>query len=470
MNIAKLPNVLPPLPSINRIQSDLHIAGQIPTLHFSGDQAEIDHMQANIIGQDKVLTNMTYITLHATFRWLNIADRPNDVRRMDGVVIHIGGRSSRRSTKLSYNIKIEDKQGLFGYRRLKLRSLFSDVSYMREQIVYDLLQSSGVATTGFSYVRVFFNNRPLGLYGLIENYKNPWLKNEFAGGKKFDQGILYQGIYFSDKTGIGADLGYRGDNLTAYVDRTYKIKEPPKEGPSDFRKLMEFTRFLNTTVAEEPDAVEAWKGYVDIDSVIRNMVLEVLLGFADGYIVSMRNFYLYYNTDAKQLIYLPSDVDACIGTTIVKLADMWSGDYQRYPGFSLNRPLLKFIKVSSFKAQFEHLLVKLSKELISPDIVNPYIDDLANMIKEDVAWDMAIQILNIESRQDNQPEETETETRLHVPPPPVDPATYYSMKHREYVSFEVAVNGSNIALSVAGVKEWFRHQGPATLAHFNIAQ
>lgn len=62
VQVAKLPNVLSPLPEINRIQTDLHIDGQIPTLYFSGDQAALETMLKNATGDNKVTTNMTYIT------------------------------------------------------------------------------------------------------------------------------------------------------------------------------------------------------------------------------------------------------------------------------------------------------------------------------------------------------------------------------------------------------------------------
>ncbi|KAG0166507.1 hypothetical protein DFQ28_001388 [Apophysomyces sp. BC1034] len=399
---------------------------------------------------------MTYIT-------------PNKIQRVDGVKIHLGGHSSRWVPKLAYNFKMDDKQGLFGYRRVKLRSLATDPSYLREQIIYDILQSSGVATTGFSYVRVFFNDRPMGLFGLIENYKNPWLKNEFAGGKKFDQGILYQGLSHSKTTGPFSDLAYRGDNLTAYANGAYRIKEAPRKGPDDYTRLMKFTRFLEGVPTKGPDAIKAWKEHVDTDSVIRNMALEVLLGFSDGYIVNVNNFYVYYSPKDKKIIYLPSDVDRGLGSTMAKLSDMWSGNYQQYPGFSMKRPLLNFMKVPEFKANFEQLLVKLSKELINPAIINQRIDDLANMIREDVAWDKTLSRAN-----DNPPKPGQSggppKFNLSMLPPAWDAETFLSIDTRGNVSFETAVNGSNVSLSLAGVKQWFQRQTQATLAYFNVTR
>jgi hypothetical protein len=46
-NLKKLPIVLPKLPIIDRIESDLHIDGEIPTLHFVGNQDDLENMHRN---------------------------------------------------------------------------------------------------------------------------------------------------------------------------------------------------------------------------------------------------------------------------------------------------------------------------------------------------------------------------------------------------------------------------------------
>jgi hypothetical protein len=61
-DLKKLPIVLPKLPIINRIESDLHIEGEIPTIHFVGDQDALDNMHRNqISGNSSIAVKMTYI-------------------------------------------------------------------------------------------------------------------------------------------------------------------------------------------------------------------------------------------------------------------------------------------------------------------------------------------------------------------------------------------------------------------------
>lgn len=59
--IAQLPQALDPLPAINRVDSKLHIDGEIPTIHITGDEQAIQNMHKNDEEDIKVSINMTHI-------------------------------------------------------------------------------------------------------------------------------------------------------------------------------------------------------------------------------------------------------------------------------------------------------------------------------------------------------------------------------------------------------------------------
>lgn len=77
------------------------------------------------------------------------------VLTFDNVDVSLAGRSSRWIPKLSYGLKLDKKNDttLFGYKNLKLRALGLDPSYVRENLVYHVLEATGVPASGFSYVR-----------------------------------------------------------------------------------------------------------------------------------------------------------------------------------------------------------------------------------------------------------------------------------------------------------------------------
>lgn len=55
-----LPQVYKPVSSINRIDSDLHILNQIPTIQISGNQTEIDILHKNQLQDLEFEFNVTY--------------------------------------------------------------------------------------------------------------------------------------------------------------------------------------------------------------------------------------------------------------------------------------------------------------------------------------------------------------------------------------------------------------------------
>lgn len=59
--VRTLPQFLPPLSSINRIESDLHILGQIPTIHIWGNQTAVETLHKNQMQDLEVNLNVTYI-------------------------------------------------------------------------------------------------------------------------------------------------------------------------------------------------------------------------------------------------------------------------------------------------------------------------------------------------------------------------------------------------------------------------
>lgn len=195
--------------------------------------------------------------------------RTDKVTTIKGVEISLAGRSSKWLEKLSYGLKTPKDQALFGYRSLKLRALAADPSYIREVLCYDMMNAMGLPVSGASYTRVIMNDQPVGLFLMIEAYKNDWQKNEFGDGKKLKdgRGITYQGM------GSGSDLSTLGGNVTLF-EASYKVQETPDkkhggDGTPSYDRLMDFTKFLADAPTTTDDAADVWNQHIDMDSVIR---------------------------------------------------------------------------------------------------------------------------------------------------------------------------------------------------------
>ncbi|CAO3598947.1 unnamed protein product [Absidia cylindrospora] len=450
--VAELPKLMDPLPGINRLDSSLHAKNQIPTIYLTGDQAQIDLMHGNVTLDTKVTLDMHFI-------------ETDKITTVKDVEIKVAGKSTRMLDKLSYGIKTKKGDDLFGYRRLKLRASRLDPSYIREILCFDIMESMGLPVSGASFTRVIMNDQPIGLFLMIEAYKSNWYKNEFGGGKKLKHG---RGATY-EIAGVGGNLTYLGDNLTAY-DGPFKVREEAdkKHGGKDasnFKQLMDFTKFLSEAPTSSDDAVKIWNEHIDMDSVIRSLVVEIIGGFSDGYIANANNFFLYDNLAEKRLTYLAADFDMTLGNTLVTLADMWAGNYTQYPGFTMRPLTQKMMQVPEFKSQFEQLLHKASKQLINDTAIHPRIDDLVKMIREDVEWDTALPKVQKMSIYDSIDfSDTESLRKMFLPPINVDAVK--DMGTRVPKDLDTSVYKPSDLISLPGVTQWFSHQSKAIQDYF----
>ncbi|ORE19069.1 hypothetical protein BCV71DRAFT_284317 [Rhizopus microsporus] len=341
-----LPQVYGPLDDIHRIESKLHRDNEMPTIHIVGNQPELDEMNHSITADISVKTDIAYASLYNA---LNFED----------VKISLAGQSTRGLSKVSYNLKSKQKSPLYGYRHVKLGSLAMDSSYMREQLAYDMLKSVGLTSIGFSYAHVFMNERELGLFGLFDTFKSSWLANVFANGSSsYENGYLYQGVFQGSKQ-YEADLFYI-DNITAYSDGEYKVKQKASNGESDnYEPLMEFTKFIANASSE-------WNSKLVIDSFLRPAVMESLIGNSDG--------------NGK------NDLD-----------DTWNGNYSTFPGMSKRSLITHIMAVLEFKQRFEQLHKDINSRLINPNVSYSCVDNIVDMIKEDIDWDKALSRVNSNS-------------------------------------------------------------------------
>jgi hypothetical protein len=120
------------------------------------------------------------------------------------------------------------------------------------------------------------NGQPVGLFGLIETFQDPWLANEFANGDKdYDSGNLYQGAA-ANLEGIGSkefafsDLRYY-ENVTLYSLGEYKVKAGPakdEKGPEKiYGELQDFTKFIQET--NNQTTVSQWEQRINTEGFIR---------------------------------------------------------------------------------------------------------------------------------------------------------------------------------------------------------
>lgn len=365
------------------------------------------------------------------------------MQSFDGVTLAVAGFSTRSFPKLSYKIKLPKKgEDLYDYRRFKLRSMGIDISYMREELAYAIAESVGLPTGRYSYARVFFNDQAIGLFGFLDNFKNPWPRNVFNGGKKkgFDQGALYTASpnYNVNPSALPnaidnatadtsqpdlsqiklnstiqpskSDLSYLGDNVTEYTQQ-YSVREDPSSGSANFTRIMELCKFISeqSNTTSDDSAIDLWNEKIDVTSFLRGIAFEIVTSQSDAYLANGNNYMLYDDLENDRIVYSNQDFDISMGkwlylskwkkmaywrqkpgTAFLSSEAMHGGNYTRFPGLT-ERPLTsRLLAVPAFKKEIHDLVYNFTRDLVNPDILNPRIDDLYTFLEQDVAWDKSL--------------------------------------------------------------------------------
>jgi spore coat protein CotH len=110
-------------------------------------------------------------------------------QHFDNVAIRTKGNLSLRSVVSSdsdrYSFKIAfdeyiSSQNLYGLTKINLNNNYSDASYMREFLTYELAESMGLPTPEYSFVNVYINGELKGFYLAVEQIGESYLERNFG--------------------------------------------------------------------------------------------------------------------------------------------------------------------------------------------------------------------------------------------------------------------------------------------------
>ncbi|MBX3188465.1 MAG: CotH kinase family protein [Labilithrix sp.] len=297
------------------------------------------------------------------------------VYKTSAFTLRTSGNLTNGTPKSSYKVTLEDKDDrLFGMKSLNLKSMWNDVSQMREGIAWRLFAQAGVVAPLHTYAKLCVdgkkNGQPftkyMGLYSLIEQVDKAFAKDAF--GKKNDGGNLYKAYWPDDDLGP-ATLGYRASNgddggkqykKNANVDeRTYQLKTNDKrdDDPAHqtYDDLATLIRVINgVTTPGDPAARFASPAYpkaveevFNAKQFLRWAALNALMGAWDNYWSTPANYYVY-NSGKKDggdafmakpyFTWIPWDYDNTFGIDFHEAG--WAtasvSDFSKYDGRSSN--------------------------------------------------------------------------------------------------------------------------------------
>ncbi|OUM61114.1 carbohydrate-binding module family 18 protein [Piromyces sp. E2] len=310
------------------------------------------------------------------------------------------GFDSRRYKKLSWKIKLDKK--VLGRKTIKFRGGANDPTLMRDKISTELYKAVGVPTYSSAYARVMINNDIYGLYSIVDSVNGKWIASIVHGDDDAHTGTSY-------KTYAGASLKYLGEGQKSYVGiGSYELDEvdptDKEANGDDWYRLVHFTKLFqdwNTTFGNDQSfaAVEALEKFFNLESLLRQMVIESLTFAYDNFWANSGNFALYYNPEQNKYQIIPYDFDGTF------YGSMGSERFKKYYNEDINN-CINWADVSRkdkdtyfISSLFKHDLIKnryneIMKEtvnkLFNVDSISPLIDSLSTLIEEDVEWNSGL--------------------------------------------------------------------------------
>lgn len=272
----------------------------------------------------------------------------------------INSDSDRYSFKLSFDEYISG-QTIFGVGKINLNNNFSDATYMREYLAYELARQMGLPAPKTSYVRLYVNDELKGLYLAVEQIDDAYLERHFTSAG----GTLYKAVQ-----GTGTELKWLGDDPASYAGLVGKTKSADDTG------LIAMLDELNNG--------DDYTSVLDVDNALRYIALNVAAVNWDSYLGSNKHNYYLYESNGRFSV-LPWDFNMAFGgfgSSSQLLID------EPTQGAVADRPLAaKLLGVEAYKVQYHNILREAVEGYLAPNALEARVGELKALIAEEVKQD-----------------------------------------------------------------------------------
>lgn len=267
--------------------------------------------------------------------------------------------SDRYSFKISFNEYVN--QNLFGITKINLNNNYSDASYMREFLTYELAESVGLPTPKYSFVNVYVNDELKGFYLAVEQIGDAYLERNF--------GNSYGALYKGEMTGQGSDLTWLGEDPSLYTGLVMKSDK------SNDDILIDMLNELNNSTDYEK--------YINVEESLKYIALNAVTANMDSYLGgNKQNYYLYEDEGVFSI--LPWDYNMAFG-------GMGSADVlidEPTQGALAERPLIaKLLANDEYKAKYHEIVSEMLNGYLADDTFQTRMDQLDMMISSYVKAD-----------------------------------------------------------------------------------
>jgi hypothetical protein len=403
---------------------------RVVTVRFVMPEDDWEYMQENALEEQYAQADMWY-----------------DGQLVEAVALRPKGNSSLMTTANSGSIRYSFKadlnffnsaRNLDGVKKLNFNNGFSDPTFMRETLAYDIFRQMSIPTPRTSFVNLWINDTHMGLYTMVEQVDATFLANHFTDGtgnlykpempaaalkwteadykKQLERQDSNTGTDDSDNNEINLGggslseiikaMGQEEEEAGIYTsprfpdglnipgipggrgDLTEQMGLKTNENKPDYSGLFRFLEVLNN----EPDETfpEAIEKVLDVDQVLRFLAVSATLVHLDNYIGNFGHNYYLYEENGKFTV-IPWDLNMAFGTFNAGL------DHDGIINYFIDeptavppaeRPLVsRLLAVPEYMETYHKYLYELIEGSFSPAVLEVKIREIADMIRPYVESD-----------------------------------------------------------------------------------
>ncbi|ORX67709.1 hypothetical protein BCR32DRAFT_330232 [Anaeromyces robustus] len=387
IKISSLPKVYDPLFKSGTNKYQEYDDNEIYTLYADCIESEYNDLKYGPFVNNEKTANCT----------INFITKTETYQR--NATLELIGYDSRKYKKLSWKFKLSKK--ILCRKTLKFRAAANDPTLMRDKISSELYKSVGVPTYSSAYSRMMINNDIYGLYILVDSMGKNWISSAIHGNEKAHTGTSY-------KTYAGASLEYLGETAKDYNIGSYKLDEIDEDDPeangNNYYRLAHFTKSYANWIKQNKNnqsktAVSTLENFFNLESLLRQMVIESLTFAFDNFWANSANYALYYNPEQSKYQIIPYDFDGTFHGS--KSSKRFDKNYLENPENCINwADNARNNKDTYFiSALFNHKIIKDRYNEIMKDTLNkvfnidgisPLIENIRNLIKDDAVWNFGL--------------------------------------------------------------------------------
>lgn len=282
-----------------------------------------------------------------------------------------------------------DNQRFYGFKQLSLANGFSDPTFLRDALTYELLDEAGLvaAETAFYKVILDYGEGPvdLGIYTVIEVIDDTVVERYFGS----DDGNIYEG----DGRGVSLAKG-----TADQIESSFQKENNEDEADwSDIEAL--YAALHDEARLSDPAAWRAGlESLFDVDAFLEWLALSAVIGHWDTYGAMSHNFYLYDDPATGRLTWISWDHNMTMGGDMGARPDAAAAPPNEAaqparrggPGRSVSLdkadvgedwPLIRFLLDDPvYHAAYVGYVEEAGAELFTPEKMEARVRDLADLL------------------------------------------------------------------------------------------